>query len=336
MAIGVGAVSAPNVAIEIGINDDDVSALAIEFTIINPNRREVNLTGLEYYNEIYGEYFLGEHLEEEWKWYGFGLPIQSVPPLGTVTIDRKMPITRGIPLERFLRDGFINISLEGHLSAKIDNESFEVPFEKATTVYLVIDENKAKKAICPNITGIELKTSKLEGPDGGITEVFINQSIIITNPNLTTICLNTLDYKVYYKKEDKWVRLSSGFAGGGTIEPMGAYRKSMERRESDDQVIQYLMSGNQTEIKIKGSMFMYPKERGWSPTYFEPSFERVIATINGSGVWGEVTPMATPTSTPSATPKSMPEAEAPKEPGFEAIVTFAGLLAVVYFVKRRD
>jgi LEA14-like dessication related protein len=328
-------VSVPSVDIEIGICDDDVSALAIDFTITNPNQKTVNLTGLEYYVEIYEEYTVGEHLEKGLEWVGLGLPIQSIRPLETNTITRKVPITAGIPLERFLREGFINFSIDGSLSTKIDNESFEVPFEKATTVYLEIDEKGAKRAICPNITGIELKTSKLESPDGEITDVFINQSIIITNPNPTTICLDTLDYTVYYKKDDKWVRLSSGFAGGDTIEAMGSYRQSMERRESDAEVIQFFLSGNPIEIKIRGSMFMYPKERGWSPTYFEPSFERVITTINGSGVWGEVTPIFTSTPMPSATPTSVPAAEAPEEPGFEAVFTLTVLLAVTCIVKRR-
>jgi hypothetical protein len=85
-----------------------------------------------------------------------------------------------MPLKRFLLEGFITYSIDGPLSAKIDNESFEVPFEKATTVYLEVDEEEAKQVIGPTITGIELKTSRVVSPSGEITDVFINLSIIIT------------------------------------------------------------------------------------------------------------------------------------------------------------
>jgi hypothetical protein len=98
-----------------------------------------------------------------------------------------------MPLKRFLLEGFITYSIDGPLSAKIDNESFEVPFEKATTVYLEVDEEEAKQVIGPTITGIELKTSRVVSPSGEITDVFINLSIIITNSNPTIICWDILD-----------------------------------------------------------------------------------------------------------------------------------------------
>jgi PGF-CTERM protein len=323
----------PTVDLEIGVrDDDDVSKVGIDFIINNPSQKEVSLTSFKYSVYINGEWEGSEHLQEglEWLGVGFGLPVQSLQPLGTVTIKRNFSITMGEPLEQFLRKGFSNITVNGSLSINIDNNSFEVPFEKTTTVYLEIDEKEAKRAICPNITGIELKTSTLESPGGEITDVFINQSIIITNPNPTTICLDTLDYKVYFNKDGKWVRLFSGFAGGGTIESMGSYRKSIEHRESDDEVIQYLMRGSPTDIRVRGSMFMHPREKGWSPTYFESPFETVITTINGSGVWGEVTPAPPPSPTaPILSPTPSPI------PGFEALFAIAGLLAVAYLVRRR-
>jgi len=338
VAIEEKAVS-PAVDIEMYVRNDDVSTVTIDFIINNPSQKEVSLTSFKYYVYINGERKSSEHLQEELEWLGFGLPVQFLQPLETATIKRNFSITRGDPVQQFFREGFSNMTVNGSLCINIDNESFEVPFEKATTVYLEIDEKEAKLALCPNITGIELKTSTLESPSGEITDIFINQSIIITNPNPATICLDTLDYKVYFNKDGKWVRLFSGFAGGGIIESMGSYRKSIEYRESDDEVIQYLQSGDPTEIKIRGSMFMYPKERGWSPAYFEPSFEKVITTINGSGVWGDVilkpttSPVITPS--PSPTPSSVPAAEPPKEPGFEAVFAIAGLLAVMYLLKRR-
>jgi PGF-CTERM protein len=331
VAIEEKAVS-PTVDLEIGVRDnDDVSKVGIDFIINNPSQKEVSLTSFKYSVYINGEWKGSEHLQEglEWLGIGFGLPVQSLQPLGTVTIKRNFSITMGDPLEQFLRKGFINMTVNGSLSINIDNNSFEVPFEKATTVYRESSE-KDKRAICPIITSIELKTSTLESPSGEITDVFINQSIIITNPNPTTICLDTLDYKVYFNKDGKWVRLFSGFAGGGTIESMGSYRKSIEHRESDDEVIQYLMRGSPTDIRVRGSMFMHPREKGWSPTYFESPFETVITTINGSGVWGEVTPAPTPSPTaPLLSPTPSPI------PGFEAFFAIAGLLAVAYLLRRK-
>jgi PGF-CTERM protein len=327
VAIEEKAVS-PTVDIEMYVRNDDISTVTIDFIINNPSQKEVSITSFAYNVYMNGESRGGETLHEKLEWLGFGLPVQTLQPLETATIKRNFSIPFGVPLERFLREGSSNMTVNGSLSINIDNNSFEVPFEKATTVYLEIDEKEAKRAICPNITSIELKTSTLESPSGEITDVFINQSIIITNPNPTTICLDTLDYKVYFNKDGKWVRLFSGFAGGGTIEPMGSYRKSIEHRESDDEVIQYLLSCDPTEIKIRGSMFMYPKERSWSPAYFEPSFEKVITTINGSGVWGDVTPVPTPSPTaPILSPTPSPI------PGFEALFAIAGLLAVAYLLR---
>ena len=310
------------------VRDDDVSKLGIDFIINNPSQKEVSLTGLEYYVYMNGESRGCEKLEERFEWLGFGLPKQSLQPLETATIKRKFCITGGEPLEQFLREGFINITVNGSLSVKIDTDSFDVPFEKATTVYLESKE-EGKRAVCPNITGIELKTSKLVSTSGEITDIFINMSIIINNPNPVIIRLETLDYNVHFKKDGKWVRLSSGFYGSPSIEPMEFYTISVERRISDDEVIQYLMSGSPTDIRVRGSMFMFPKEKGWSPSYFESHFETVITTINGSGVSGEVTPTPTPSPTVSIispTPSPIP--------GFEAIFAIAGLLAVAYILRK--
>lgn len=323
VAIEGKSVSLPTMDVNIYVTEDDVSYMALDFIVTNPSQKEVALTGLRcYIND-------GERFEERWS------APKLLNPLETVTITRSSFIPQVMPLKRFLREGFITYSINGSLLAKIDNESFEVPFENATTVYLEVDEKEAKQVIGPNITDIELKTSRLVSPSGEITDVFINLSIIITNSNPTIICWDILDYDVYFKKDDKWMLLSSEGAAGGTIKSMGTYRKSMVLRESDDKVIQYLLSGNPTEIKIRGSMFMHPKERGWNPTYFGHSFEHVITTINGSGVWGEPLQTLTPTPTPTPTSTAASPTETPKEQGFEAIFTIIGLLAIAYFLKRR-
>ena len=321
----------PTVDIEMYVRNDDVSTVTIDFIINNPSQKEVSLTSFKYYVYINGERKGSEHLQEELEWLGFGLPVQSLQPLETATIKRIFSITRGDPLEQFLRKGFSNMTVNGSLSINIDNNSFVVPFEKGTTVYLKTDEGGAKRAVCPNITGIALRTSKLASPSGEITDIFVNMSIIITNPNPVAVYLNDYDYDVYFKKDGMWVRLfPRGFGGAPTIEPMDSYTISVERRVSDDEVIQYLMRGSPIDIRVKGSMFMFPKEKGWSPIYFESPFETVITTINGTGMSGEVTPTPTPsptTSITSPTPSPIPE--------FEVISAIAGLLVVAYLLRRR-
>jgi len=296
-------VAGPTVDIEMGIRDDDVSKVGIDFIINNPSQKEVSLTGFKYY--VYTDREKSPSQSSE------GGMSESLKPTETATKRESFFITSGTPLKQFLRKGSINLTVNGSLLVKVDADSFGVPFEKVATVYLKTEEERAKLAICPNITGIELKTSKLVNPSGEITNIFVNMNITITNPNPVAICLNDYDYDVYFKKEGKWIRLfPRGFGGAPTIEPMNTYTIIVERRISDNEVIQYLTRSSPTDIKVKGLMFMFPKEKGWAPTYFEPPFETVITTINGSGMTGEVTQPSTPSPTIQTT-------ETPPLPGYK-------------------
>jgi len=302
----------PTVDIEIDVQDD-ISAMDINFIINNPSEREVALSGYECYVYRGGAY--DQHSKSRW---GIDKPLKSME---TITLKTSYFITGGDPLQRFLRKGFVDIRVNGSLFVKAGADSFEVPFENTTTVYLKVDEEGAKRAVCPNITGIELKTSKLVDSGGEVTDIFLNICIAVKNPNPVSVHLD-VDYNVYFKKDEKWRYLYTGVTGS-TIEPMESGNVSMERRISNEEGFQYLMRGSPTDIRIKGSMFMFPEERGWRPTYFELPFETVVTTINGSSVSEEATP--TPASPPTASPT----------PGFEAISAITCLLISTHLLRRR-
>ena len=289
--VGGKAVS-PTVDIEIGIRNDDVSILTIDYIIYNSNQQEASLTDSEFY----------VHLDGEQKEALRGLSGITIKPMKSVTIDRDCSIPGGVPTRHFLRKGF-NVTVNGTLSFDVNSDSFEVPFEKTTAVYLKPEEGEAKLAISPCINNIELKTSKVLSPSEELTDIIINMSTIIKNPNPVNVSLEDFYYGVYFKKDGKWVRLFSGGCGAPTINPRESITISTEWRESDDEVIQHLMSGSPIDMKVRGLMSTFPKEKGWSPTYFESPFEMIITTINGSGVSEEVTSTPTP---PMATTEPLP------------------------------
>lgn len=292
VTVGGKAVS-PTVDIEIGIRDDDVSVLTLDYIIYNPNQQEASLTDSEFY----------VHLDGEQKEALRGVSGITIKPMKSVTIDRDCYITGGDPTRHFLRRGF-NVRVNGTLSFDVNSDSFEVPFEKTTAVYLKPKEGEAKLAISPHINSIELKTSKVISKSGELTDIVTNMCIVINNPNSVNVSLEGFNYGVYFKKDGKWIRLILGSYGTGSpINPMESITISTERRESDNEVIQHLMSGSPIDMKVRGLMSTFPKEKGWSPTYFESPFETIITTINGSGVSAEVT--STPTL-PMATTELLP------------------------------
>lgn len=308
-----GKAVSPTVDIEIDVQDDDISKMVISFVINNPSEREISLSGYECY--VYRGRAHDQHVESRW---GTDKPLKSME---TITLKTSYFITGGDPLQRFLRDGFVDIRVNGSLFVKAGADSFEVPFKNTTTVYLKVDEEDAKRAVCPNITGIELETTKLVTSSGEVTDIFLNICIDIKNPNPVSVHLD-VEYNVYFKKDEKWKYLYTGFTGS-TIEPMESREVSMEHRISDEEVFQYLMRDSPTDIRIKGSLFIFPEERGWTPAYFELPFETVITTINGSSVSEEATP--TPASPPTVS----------STPGFEAIFAITCLLISTHLLRRR-
>jgi biopolymer transport protein ExbB/TolQ/LEA14-like dessication related protein len=273
----------PSVDIEMGVRDDDVPVLTFDFVINNPNQREATLTDFEYYVYLNGNQTGHQAGIEE--------TIAPLKHMESVTIKRNFSIPHGELLKHFLREGF-NVTVNGSLSAKVSSWSYEVAFENATTIHI---DKGAKMAKCPNITGIELETS----------ESGINMSIVINNPNPVAIYFEGFDYDIYFKKGGKWESLSpEGVFGGHLIMPNESYKGSVEMEVSEDGFIQYLMRGSSTDIKVEGTMFSFPKEKGWSPTYFESSIGEVITMTDGSGATGEAVP--TPTPSPTAAPTTEP------------------------------
>jgi biopolymer transport protein ExbB/TolQ/LEA14-like dessication related protein len=257
----------PSVDIEMGVRDDDVPVLTFDFVINNPNQREATLTDFEYYVYLNGNQTGHQAGIEE--------TIAPLKHMESVTIKRNFSIPHGELLKHFLREGF-NVTVNGSLSAKVSSWSYEVAFENATTIHI---DKGAKMAKCPNITGIELETS----------ESGINMSIVINNPNPVAIYFEGFDYDIYFKKGGKWESLSpEGVFGGHLIMPNESYKGSVEMEVSEDEFIQYLMRGSSTDIKVEGTMFSFPKEKGWSPTTPTPSPTAAPTT--------EPTPVSTSTS----------------------------------------
>jgi len=278
-----GKVAEPGVDIEMGIGDDDVSVLTFDFVIDNPNQKEASLTDFEYYVYLDGN----QTGSQAGTW-----EISEVEPRESVTIRRDFSIPHGEPLKHFLREGF-DVTVNGSLSANVGSESFDVTFENATAIHLEPDED-AELATSLDITGMELETS----------ESGINMSIIISNPNQVAVYFEEFEYDVYYKSGGKWKSLyPGGVFGGYLIKPMETYKGSVEMDVSKND-IQYLLRGGRTDVKVEGTMFSFPKEKGWSPTYFERSVEKVIPTIDGSGATGEVEPAHTPSPTATTTEPS--------------------------------
>ncbi|MCK4476842.1 MAG: hypothetical protein KAU16_08960, partial [Methanophagales archaeon] len=223
-----GKAAEPSVDIEMGIRDDDVSVLTFDFIINNPNQREASLTDFEYYVYLDGNQTGGQ--VGVWE-------TSDLKPMESVTIKRNFSIPHGELLKHFLREGF-NVTVNGSLTAKVGSDSFEVAFENVTAIHV---DKGAKMAKCPNITGIELKTSKSA----------INMSIIINNPNPVATYFEELDYDIYFKKDGKWVSLfPGGVFGDYLIMPMESYTGSVEMEVSEDEFIQYLMRGSPTDIKV--------------------------------------------------------------------------------------
>ncbi len=278
-----GKVGEPTVDIQIGVCEDDVSVLTIDFFITNTNQREATLTDFEYYVFLDGV--------QAWHQAGIEETIAPLKHMESVTIKRNFSIPRGELLKHFLSEG-LNVTVNGSLSAEVSSWSYEVAFENTTAIHIEPDEG-AKQATCPDITGIELETR----------ESGINMSVIINNPNPTAIYFEEFDYDIYFKKEGEWKSLYPGgvFGYRHLIDPMETYRGNVEVEISENE-LQYLKQSTR-EIKIEGTLFSYPRARGWSPVYFESPVEEVITMIDGSGAIGE----AVTTPTPSLTPK--PEEE---------------------------
>jgi hypothetical protein len=305
-----------NPSVDVKISRIGIDSIYLNITITNPDQRDVYLTGLDY--SISDP--IGASGSEKW-----GTP-RLIKADKSITYNSNHFITGGDPLENFLRKGSANITISGSFFMEDNSNSYLVPFQETTTIFLETAE--ANQATSPYITDIKLEVSRLTDEKGVIKRIITTTNISIFNPNPVAFNLREFycEITAMQKKDEKMRALKSlpgcGYSSSNTrlIMPNNIYVYNLEKTISDNDTIQYFISEEPKYIKVKGSAFLIPKETGWSPAYFEPDFNTVI-TINGEELIASVTP------TPEAT---IPE----KTSGFKAIYMITGVLVAAYFSKR--
>lgn len=305
-----------NPSVDVKISRIGIDSIYLNITITNPDQRDVYLTGLDY--SISDP--IGASGFETW-----GNP-RLIKPDKSITYSSKYFITGGAPLKNFLRKGSANITISGSLFMEGDSNSFLVPFQETTTIFLETDE--ANQATSPYITDIKFEVSRLTDEKGIIKRIITTTNISIFNPNPVAFNLRGFycEITAMQKKDEKMRALKSlpgcGYSSSNTrlIMPNNIYDYNLEKTISDNDTMQYFISEEPKYIRVKGSAFLIPTETGWSPAYFEPDFNTVI-TINDEELIVSVTP------TPEAT---IPE----KTSGFKAIYMITGVLVAAYCSKR--
>lgn len=310
------AIDNPTVYVDIKL--DSIEFVDVNITIYNSNPHDVSLLGIEHYISSP----VGFSSKTEWE------PI-VLKSDEYFTINEKHSFTHGDPVIKFLRKGSANIKINGLLYVKIGSEYFETPFNNSTTIYLVENENVAKQAVSPNITDIRLEVRKSTDKKGEIGEIITFTNITIFNPNSIPVYLIETHHTPYAISKEydimvtkKKLEDSSSFSIGHPerqIMQMDSIIYSHEWRTLDIDEIKYFVGDEPNYLRVKGSLFITPYQMGWSPTYFELTFDEVFTIINGSVI-----------------NKEDNQKSAEKElSGFDAIFATIGLLAVVYLFIRR-
>lgn len=316
-----------NPTVDVNINMAGFGILKIDFIINNPSQRDILLTGFEFSIKDPIE-LLGDQRR------GTSILIKSNK---SITYSTEHYLIGGDPLKRFYRQR-LNVTVSGSLSIQAGSDSFAVPFYKTTNIFL--ETAGANKSISPNITDIKFKVSRLTDENGEARVIITTTSISIYNPNPIVFYMPELDCDVtaMYKKNETMRTLKPLYSCGVSsnsimLKPMDTFFYSAERTISDNETIQYFTSGEPKYIKIKGSAFLIPNETGWSPAYFEPTFNTLITITNGSVAGGNVA--STPTPTPTSTSIQIPT---PKKnvSGFKLIFAIAGIFAVAFLLKKRS
>ena len=310
--------------VDIKISRVEIDSLRLNLTITNPDQKDIFLKGLNF-SISYPAKASGS---EKWK-----TPL-LLKTNESIIHSSKQYITSGDPLKRFYRRGSANITISGSVLIEADSDSFVVPFHKTSTIFLETDG--ANQAVSPYATDIKFEVSRLVDEQGVVKMIIATTNVLIYNPNPVAFYLPQLDCDVIamHKKDEKlrtWKRLPVGgdsLSNTRLIAPMDTYVYSAEKSISDNDTIEYFAGKEPKYIKIKGTAFLISNNSGWSPAYFEPTFNTII-TINGSGVDGEVTPTAASTPTSTTTPEK-------GALGFKAIYAIVGLFAVAYLLRRRE
>lgn len=304
--------------VDVEISKAGFDFLYLNITITNPDHRDISLTGIE--TSISG-------LVESHGTLETPLPLKANE---SITYHQKESIID--PPKSFYRRGSENVTVSGSVFVEEGSKSFVIPFHKTTTIFLETDG--VNQAISP-IADIMFEINRSTDEVGEIKEIITTTSISIYNPNPVSVSMSELDCKaVVMRKKDGtlqgWRSLpSSRIVTNQVIKPMDTYVYSTDKATSNNDIIQYFGTDEPKYITVKGTAFIVTNGAGWSPAYFDLTFDTMI-TINGSGISEEVTPV---TPTPTPVPTSTPEKSLP---GFKVVFATTGLLAMAFLSKRRN
>ncbi|MCX9076173.1 MAG: hypothetical protein OIN88_16230 [Candidatus Methanoperedens sp.] len=192
-----------------------------------------------------------------------------------------------------------NITINGREGYEVIYDPFgsKTPFvfPISKTVTISTEAASANKSMSPKITDIKLNVSRLTDENGDVKMITATTNISIYNPTSVALILEKFNYQeiAMYKKDENFrilkpLRGSFGGFYNQIIMPNDTYIMSIETTITDNDTFQYFISEEPKYIKIKGSAFLIPNETGWSPAYFEPTFNTLITITNGSDGSGEV------------------------------------------------
>ncbi|GEM_PF-2761221 len=257
------------ITVNTSVDLKDVSTLNCSFIIKNDYRKNILITGI------------GFKISDR---NGYGFEMESnmstskrIDLNESVTFRYNIPLTKGDPLEKFIRKGYMDLLVRGEVRAVIDNESVVIPFKASKTVHLKM--NEIMRAVRPSIEDIDVKVSRYNNQ-----RIFVYINVSVKNPNPVAM-ENDYGYRLWLYRDGGWV-LCYGSGGFNTIEPNETCVISHRYELSNRNLLPYLMNKSRVKIKIAGSMFMYFKEGSFYPIYFELPFEKVFV-VNVSDITGE-------------------------------------------------
>jgi hypothetical protein len=311
-----------NPAVDVRINIDG-EYIFTNIVIINSNQKDILLTGLQYSDSLGGSFSLN-----------LGVPIKATDSY-TYTIKESIPQP-----SKFYRKLPMDVIASGSLTFQDNSNSFVIPFQKTVTIaFKNTGTNQTNnQSISPFFTDVKFEIIKLTDETGNVRELSTTVNLSIYNPNLIAFSLEELSCEVnapVYGEDGKmktWKSIPSGInlvTNMITIKPMETYVYSIERNITDNDTIQYFLTGESKLLKVSGSAFLLSNESGWSPVYFYPEFDTKIEVTETKPNPTDAT--STPTSIPTLT-------STPKKniPGFEVVFPIIGIFAIAFFLKNRS
>ncbi len=307
-----------NPIVDVRINIDG-EYIFTNIVINNSNQKDILLTGLQYSDSLGGSFSLN-----------LDVPIKAKDSY-IYTVKESIPQP-----SKFYPKMPMDVIASGLLTIQDNSNSFVVPFQK--TVTIAFKNTGTNQSASPFITNVTFEKSNLTDEKGNVREIITTVKISIYNPNPIAFSLDEISFDVsapVYSDDGKmktWKSIPSGInliTNMITIKPMETYIYSGERKITDNDTIQYLLSGELKLLKISGSIFLLTNETGWSPVYFRPTFDTIIEVT-------ETKPNPTVTTlTPTPTPVLM-STPINKITGFEIVFAIISLFAMSFFWKNRS